>query len=291
VCSHRCKERRAVVKLVVRWRPLALSGLLLLALALRLYGLNWDSGNSFHPDERQILFHVTALAWPQNIAEFLDAARSPLNPHFFAYGTFPMYLLAALGALLGHFWPALTSFANLTLVGRVLSALFDSGTVLLTALLALRLIRDDLPGRPRAWNVALLAAALVAFTPLQLQLSHFFAVDSILLSMVMLALLACVELVQTEKVWLWSVVAGVAYGLAMGTKISAAPLAVPICVAFLLRWRTQRDFMAQLSSLIFTGLITILVFLIAGDGAGRSGAWPAGLSLRAPVCRDGAVSV
>ena len=47
-----------------RWRPLALWGLTLLGLALRLYGLDWDQGNNFHPDERQILFQVTKLAWP-----------------------------------------------------------------------------------------------------------------------------------------------------------------------------------------------------------------------------------
>ena len=41
-----------LMKLVIRWRPLVLWGLMLLGLALRLYGLNWDQGNSFHPDER-----------------------------------------------------------------------------------------------------------------------------------------------------------------------------------------------------------------------------------------------
>src|SRR5579883_934099 len=103
------------MKLVVRWQPFALSGLVLLAFVLRLYGLDWDMGNSFHPDERQILFHVTALSWPHSFAQFLDAANSPLNPHFFAYGSFPMYLLAGVGNILSHFSPALANFANLTL--------------------------------------------------------------------------------------------------------------------------------------------------------------------------------
>jgi YYY domain-containing protein len=173
-----------------------------------------------------------------------------------------MYLLAGLGALLGHFFPSLTSFTNLTLVGRALSALFDSGTVLLTALLALRLVRDDLPGRPRAWNVAFFAAALVTFTPLQLQLAHFYAVDSILLFFVMLTLLACVALVQTERVLRWSTLAALAYGLALGTKFSAAPLAVPICVAFLLRWYARRDFLHELVLLVYSALLTIVVFLL-----------------------------
>ena len=93
------------VKSIVRWRPFALFALALLGLALRLYGLNWDQGNSVHPDERQILFHVTALSWPGSLAQFLVPANSPLNPHFFAYGSFPLYLLAIIGNILYHFFP------------------------------------------------------------------------------------------------------------------------------------------------------------------------------------------
>jgi hypothetical protein len=246
----------------VRWQILALCGLILLSLSLRLYGLNWDMGNSFHPDERQILFHVTAVSWPSSMAQFLDVDHSPLNPHFFAYGSFPIYLLAFAGFVLGHISPGMTSFAQLTLVGRVFSALFDSGTVLLTALIALRLVHDETPGRAQAWNVALLAAALVAFTPLQLQLSHFYAVDSILLFFVMLTLLASVALVGSEHIMSWSVVAGVGYGLALATKFSAAPLAAPIFVAFLMRWYKRRDVLSEITLLIFTALVTIALFFI-----------------------------
>ena len=57
------------MKLIIRWRPLLLGGLALLGLLLRLYGLNWDQGNNFHPDEREILFRVTTLAWPKSLAQ------------------------------------------------------------------------------------------------------------------------------------------------------------------------------------------------------------------------------
>src|SRR5258708_16806675 len=186
------------VKRFIRWQPLTLCGIVLLGLALRLYGLNWDDGNSFHPDERQILFHVTRLSWPTSFAQFLDPINSPLNPHFFAYGSFPLYLLAFIGNILVHFSPKLGSFVNLTLAGRVLSALFDSGTVLLTGCMGLLLVKDSSLGRRSAWNLALLAAALVAFTPFQLQLSHFYAVDTMLLFFVALTLFACVALLVTE---------------------------------------------------------------------------------------------
>jgi len=250
------------VKFIVRWRPVVLYGIVLLGFLLRLYGLNWDSGNSFHPDERQIMFHVTVLTWPKSMAQFLDPVNSPLNPHFFAYGSFPLYLLASLGYVLVRISPALGSFTNLTLVGRVLSALFDSGTTLFTGLLALKLTRDDTPGRRYVWRIALLAAALVACTPFQLQLSHFYTVDTILLFFVILTVYGCVHLIDTEHPIRWALLVGLGYGLALATKFSAAPLAVPLLVAVLLRWRKQ-DFFTSLTSLLIAGFFTIIVLLIA----------------------------
>jgi hypothetical protein len=251
-----------VVKSIVHWRPLALFAIAILGLALRLYGLNWDQGNSFHPDERQILFHVTVLSWPNSLAQFLDPVNSPLNPHFFAYGSFPLYLLATAGNILAHFYPDVTTLANLTLVGRVLSAIFDSGTILLTGWLALLLADDTSSQRHYAWSLALLSATLVAFTPLQLQLSHFYAVDTLLLFFTVLTILACVALVNTDALIRWSLVAGLGYGLALATKFSAAPLIIPLMIALLLRWHKHGLFSALLSFLLAI-CVSAAIFLIA----------------------------
>ena len=250
------------MKVMIRWKPFALGLLCICGLLLRLYGLNWDQGNSFHPDERQILFRVMALHWPTSLAQFLDPTESPLNPHFFAYGSFPLYLLALVGALLRYDFSSPTTFVNLMFIGRVISALFDAGTILLTAWLGLRLTQDNLPGRPSGWNVALFAAALVVFTPLQLQLSHFYTVDTVLLFFVMLTILACVALVDTETPMRWALIAGLASGLALGTKVSAAPLAVPLLVAVGLRWYKRRSFLSAISLLILVITISLLVFLL-----------------------------
>jgi Dolichyl-phosphate-mannose-protein mannosyltransferase len=250
------------MKVIIRWKPLALAALCVCGLLLRLYGLDWDQGNSFHPDERQILFQVTALRWPTSWAQFLDPTKSPLNPHFFAYGSFPLYLLALIGTLLRYNFSSSTTFVNLMLIGRAISALFDTGTILLTAWLGLRLTQDDLPRRPYGWNVALFATSLVVFTPLQLQLSHFYAVDTILLFFVILTILACVALVDTKVPMRWALIAGLAYGLALGTKISAAPLAVPLLVAGGLRWYKRRSFLSAISPLMLVITVSLLVFLL-----------------------------
>ncbi|HEX6483135.1 MAG TPA: glycosyltransferase family 39 protein [Ktedonobacteraceae bacterium] len=268
------------MKIIIRWRPLALSAIALLGLALRLYGLDWDQlesryqfllhlygpafafGNNFHPDERQIMFHVVQLAWPNSLAQFFDAANSPLNPHFFAYGSFPLYLVAGIGNILSHISPGLATFASLTLIGRVLNAIFDTGTILLTAWLALLLIPDRTPGRRYAWSAALLAAALVAFTPFQIQLSHFYTVDTMLLFFVILTVLACVKLVDTDKPVRWSLIAGLSYGLALATKFNAAPLVVPLLLALALRWYKSGFAYVPLMIVISAGA-TMLSFLIA----------------------------
>jgi 4-amino-4-deoxy-L-arabinose transferase-like glycosyltransferase len=274
------RKRLFRLKLVIRWRPLALFGIAFLGLALRLYGLDWDQiqartqllirlyganfalGNNFHPDERQILFHVVQLSWPQSLAQFLDPTISPLNPHFFAYGSLPLYLLAAIGNLLSHISPFLASFASLTLTGRVINALFDTGTILLTGCLGLLLTNDRTPGRKYAWSVAMLAAALVAFTPLQLQLSHFYTVDTMLLFFITMTVLACVILVDTEKPIRWSLLTGLGYGLALATKFSAAPLIVPLTVALAMRWYRHGFFSVVIPS-VYAILATFVSFLIA----------------------------
>ena len=268
------------LKIVIRWRPLALSGIAILGLALRLYGLDWDQmqaryqllvrlygldaaqGNNFHPDERQILFHVVQLSWPGSWAQFFNAATSPLNPHFFAYGSFPLYLLAAVGNVLSHISAPLANFANLTLTGRVLNAIFDCGTILLVGWLGLLLTNDHTPGRRYAWSVALLVAALVAFTPFQLQLSHFYTVDTMLLFFVTLTMLACVVLVDTDKPVRWSLVAGLGYGLALATKFSAAPLGVSLFVALAMRGY-RRGLSSIIVPLLLSFCVTLAIFLIA----------------------------
>lgn len=245
----------------------ALLGVTFIALLLRLYGINWDANNHLHPDEREIVFKAMCLSFPgtPRIGNcdpaytgpgWLLSPDSPLNPHFFAYGSFPLYVLAAVTHGLawltqltgGHFVPpdggTWDDFNHFTLVGRTLSAIFDAGSVLLAGVITRRLA-----GR---W-AALLAAAFVATIPFEAQVAHFYAVDTVMLFFVMLTLYGCVLLVQAigapqrhilaagGQWWAWrfGVLIGLAYALAIATKISALPLAVPIIVSLALCWRRR----------------------------------------------------
>ena len=59
-----------------------ISCLIFLAGIFRFYNLNWDLGNYFHPDERNIANAVSQIYF-----------FSQLNPHFFAYGVFPFIFI------------------------------------------------------------------------------------------------------------------------------------------------------------------------------------------------------
>ncbi len=207
-----------------RWTAIALALLLALALGLRLYGLNWDQGGLFHPDERFILWCASELGHSPDF--YLQgyhpcgSAAAPWNPHWFAYGSFPLYLLKGAGAVWDWFHSA-PSLHELRLAGRALSALFDTGTVLLVFLLGWRLW-----GR----GVGLLAAGLAALAVLHLQLSHFYAVDTQLTFLVVAALLGSWWVLRSGRAAA-SVLVGVLFGLALATKVSAAPLAVAIVAA------------------------------------------------------------
>ncbi|MHB1295781.1 MAG: glycosyltransferase family 39 protein [Anaerolineae bacterium] len=203
----------------------ALLAILAGALVLRLYKVSWDGGYLFHPDERQILMVVNGLAfpWPLDLSLLLTP-ESPWNPAFFAYGSLPIYLLRILSWIAGIFDGRLATLESSYLVGRVLSALFDTGSVYLVYVLGRKLYN-------RA--VGLLGAVFVALTVLHIQLAHFFAVDTLLTFFVLLTLSVAVDVARQPSrkgaVWL-----GLAVGLALATKVSASPILAVVGLAWLL---------------------------------------------------------
>jgi hypothetical protein len=192
------------------------------ALVLRTYGLNWDRGHYFHPDERQILMVASGLSWPRD-PWLLLSPNSPLNPQFFAYGSLPIYLLRALTELAGRSGWGWAVANRSTLLGRVLSALFDTLTVLATYLLGRKVFNR---------RVGLLAALCVTFTVLHIQLAHFYTVDTLLTTLIVLTVNKAVDVARRGRrcdgAWL-----GVLLGMALATKVSVLPLIAVALVAWL----------------------------------------------------------
>jgi len=197
-----------MVKMVKRLRLrdwLVLSLLLVLAAALRLYGLDWDGAIGAHPDERYVVGVAESLRTSGSLDVF--AAAPDL-----AYGHLPVYVLAmAMGG----------GGADPLLVGRALAAMFDVGTVALTFALG-----RQLWGR----QIGLLAAALVTPMVLHVQRAHFYTVDGMLAFFVLGALLFAARLAwhgRAREAWL----AGAWTGLALASKLGAVFLLIPLWAA------------------------------------------------------------
>ena len=241
-----------------RLTPYLLLALILLAgFALRTYNVDWAEGQLPHPDERStIAFYAPTIHWPDDLSLLLDKERSPLNPFIdpngqprsYTYGHLPLYLLAATGNVVTKLAPlaeklgapekyvAMMRIANgspgFAWVGRVLVALFDTLTLLYLFLLG-RLL----------WNkhVGLLAAAFGAFTVQQIQLSHFFAVDPISATFVVITLYYAIRLLNTGK-WRFVLLTGIMAGLAIASKFSAMPvLAAPVIAGLMLTYRQAKQ--------------------------------------------------
>jgi 4-amino-4-deoxy-L-arabinose transferase-like glycosyltransferase len=209
--------------MIKKHKKTLLIGIILLAFLLRNYGINWDQGFHLHPDERAIVLSVVDLKIPKSISEFLSA-ESTWNPKFFAYGSFPFYLLRIAGDMTGILLhPSFSEYGSINLVGRLLSSIFDIGSLLLLYLLGRRFFNSA---------VGLLAALFYALSVLPIQLSHFYAVDTILTFFSIAVIYGSINLENKRSIKA-ALLCGICLGLALATKISAVILLIPIGVSLL----------------------------------------------------------
>lgn len=237
-------NRGAVTNIWARAWWVVLAGIILLALVVRFWNLNWDDGAYVLHHDEQVLNDAVRHLGPD------------LNPHFYHYGSFAIYLYRATAEILskvtGISW---VSSTRLALVGRGYSALASTVLVLMMFLL----------GR-RFWGVSagLLAATFAAGAAMLIQQAHYGTVDTLMtLEGVLLLWIACQIAADGRR--RWYVLAGVVLGLAIATKLSAAAFALLPLLAHL--WRQsqpeQRPFrwMKWLGPLLLMGSVTIVVTL------------------------------
>ena len=198
---------------------------LLAALALggsfRFYRLDWGRPGLFHPDEARISYAIGDID-RQTASLAAKAARGERvtlldrldahNPHFFAYGSLPIFLMRAARDILRR---------DLFPVGRALSAFFDTLAILFVYLLGARVFSR---------RAGCLAALFFAFAVLQIQLSHLLTVDVMLGSLVTASVYFSARMMEGGRFRHYASAAAMA-GLALATKATALPVLLPLLFA------------------------------------------------------------
>lgn len=274
--------------------------LLVLAVSLffRFRGLFWGEYLFLHPDERFLVWVVSNLESVKNIGDYFNTHVSSLNPHnrghgFFVYGDFPIIFTRYIAEGFFDF----VGWNEVTQAGRVLSSLFDIGSVIVVFFIGRKLFNN--------W-VGLLAAAFSGMAVLQIQQSHFFTVDTFATFFTTLALYVVIliskqefsdedhlidyadedhlidypdddgieknisknkERIPHKKSLVLSILFGVLVGLASASKINTVTISLLLPIAFFIIWDSypqvpSKKFELVLRDLTLGGFFALLSFRI-----------------------------
>ncbi|MEK7450552.1 MAG: glycosyltransferase family 39 protein [Patescibacteria group bacterium] len=177
--------------------------LILIGGFLRFYNLNWGAPFYFHPDERNIASAVSQLNFPLQ-----------MNPHFFAYGSFPIYLNYLSSIMINVIFSlkpiAQSSFDKSIFIGRFYSA-FLSLLIIPLIYATGKTLRDKKTG--------IFSAFMTTFSIGLIQFAHFstFEIWITFLSLAILYLSLLFLNSGNKKLLL---IIGLIFGLLLSTKIS-----------------------------------------------------------------------
>lgn len=234
--------------------------ILLLALALRIWGIGWGLPFLYHPDEHQL---VERYLWMVKTGD--------LNPHWFIYPSFPLYINAAgyglyflLKLALGRFhsleeiaFPHVLIMGSgiigdpkIFWIGRMISILFGLGAVYLSYRCAKMVGGKTLPG--------LLAALFTAVSNANVVQSRLILPNIFVAFFAILTIWFSLRLHKHGRT-IDYVLAGIAAGLTAASKYNGGVVAVMPVAAHFLRagWPGWKDFRIYL-----VAAVAALAFLL-----------------------------
>jgi len=234
--------------------------LLITALLLytRFVGLSWGLPYPMHPDERNMAIAVQNLKCgllngSLKINNQLISIKDCFNPHFFAYGQFPLYLSYFLiWAFKGfyHFGKINILFEEATIVLRFISAL----TSIFSAVIVIGILRIITKKEKFFWWL------IVIFSPFFIQSSHFGTTESLLvffyLLLIYLSLLFFEKKITLKKFIFFS---SFVFGLSLATKVSSLIYSfLPIFAIFLIK---EKRFFQKIFLIIYFFAFSLIFFL------------------------------
>src|SRR4051794_9716361 len=261
------RAARAPSRTRLRW-GLAVAGLMLVGLGLRLWGIKQGLPYAYNIDEN-------AHFVPRAIGFF----GHTLNPFYFVNPPgYTNLLYLVFGVWFGGGDAAAKALANnpteVYVVARAVSAILSTTAILWTYLAGAKLLDR---------RTGFLAAALMTVAFLPVFYSHLALNDAPTLAPAALSVYGIARIYRHGRWWDFAL-AGIAAGIAIATKYTAAYLILPICIAAYFRyrdaggalphpwrlsarraWRWIVDFVKARAFLLlcFAGVATIAGFVIA----------------------------
>lgn len=189
------------------------------AAVLRAIGVHWGLPMAFHNDEP-----VLVLASQQFFT-------GDFNPHNFLYPSLLMYVMHVVHRIYALFIGHQPDLSTLYILARLTVGAFGLASILVTAIIGKKVFGK---------TVGLIAGLVVAVTHLHVVHSHFATTDIPLTFFILLTLYFALRLAETGRMSDY-LLTGVAYGLAVSTKIPGAVILVPIVVAHLYNVQKMGD--------------------------------------------------
>lgn len=227
--------------------------LIFVGIFFRIYNLAWGEPYFFHPDERNIASSITKLSYKEN-----------LNPHFFAYGSLPIYSIYFTGVFVNSLSLNLQEesidkilFKNAILIGRLFSLLFSVLIIFVIYKTTLLLSSK---------KAAITSSLLSVFSVGYIQYTHFATFEMWLSFLTILLCYFTIKYINENKRAIY--LCGIILGILLSVKISSA-VYIPLVFGVILfkefksfkkdkKINILRDFFYRL--VIVSGIIVVILF-------------------------------
>lgn len=210
---------------------------------MRFFSVNWDGGYEGHPDEANLVDAALRLRFPDQ-----------LDPQFYSYGGFQIYMMRFTAELLRLFtgnneW--VTEEYAMTVAGRVVTATLATISIYLFYILLKKFF-------PKKY--AIVGTGFAAFAVGFIQYAHYSISDTPLYTFL---LSICIFSVNAIRVSHWKnwLILGVFSGLALGTKTTAISFMIIPCVSWFISFIKTRDRVLFLYGFVYVLALLSIYFI------------------------------
>lgn len=207
--------------------------LFVLVIFTRFIKLNWGNNFFFNPDENNMVNSI------------LQMDKGNLDPHFYAYGQFPLYIT--------FFSTPKPDFKTIALTLRFYSAIFSCLSLIIFYFIGNKLYKSQ--------KLSLIFVIFLIFTPGLIQIAHFGTTESILLFIFATNILLSFKIFDNFQIK-YLILTSIISGIGLATKISSLILTTPIFLSFLFLffkkinfWKLFWNLLAFISLTFFIGII------------------------------------